>query len=272
MPGPALAEPRRVEEPVCLVLDGGLNVALRRLHERFDLGTRRRQADQVEVQAAHEDVRVGVRRGGQAFFLEPGQDEPIAGARGHAASRTAGGAAAPTGRHAQWLCFRCSRSKTFLTVVAALAAAGPGGAHRHPPRQVGDGGIGQFGALGHLQIDVLVPDRDDEPALFRIAGDDGRARVAPVEQAGTVVEQQSPLELGRLRRVAAVTVFDEDGTDFLLEELSGGRVGRWTVGLRAPPRRWRAEGRTPGPGNHGAASSQALESGSDRLAARRSLM
>jgi hypothetical protein len=79
-----------------------------------------------------------------------------------------------------------------------------------------------------------VEDRPDQEALGGLAGDDGRAVVAPLEQAVAVVDPELALGVG-LGGVAVVAVVDQERPDLLLEELDGLRVvGRG--GYRGPGR------------------------------------
>ncbi len=69
----------------------------------------------------------------------------------------------------------------------------------------------------------LVVDRLDDQALFGLAGDDRRSRLAPFEDRLQRVEPQAPFLL--LVAVARVALLSEQRPDVLLEEVLAGGLG-----------------------------------------------
>ena len=101
----------------------------------------------------------------------------------------------------------------------------PGHTGFHPLREVSDLAGGELLVLGrHLEIRVGVADSFDEETFPGVAGNDGRAGVAALEQTFERIEVKPALELLGLRAVAGVAVLGEQRTDFGFEE---GEVGGW---------------------------------------------
>src|SRR5204863_9303594 len=100
-------------------------------------------------------------------------------------------------------------------------AGGPGRAHLDPAGDVVDDRGRQLLLRRHLEVGVDVPDRLEEEALLRVAGDDRRAGVAALEDLLAAVEPEGALQLLRLGAVALVAALDEKGSDLFLEEFEG---------------------------------------------------
>ena len=139
--------------------------------------------------------------------------------RVHRPSSTAGGAEAFTGCQAQCVARRGPMADRPAEAAARTSPPGHGApisTHRTRSATCSSdnrpwGGICKFRAR--------VPDGLDEPALFRLPRDEGRAAFATLEQALATVHQQPGLDLLRFRRMAPVAVFREQRPHPALEEL-----------------------------------------------------
>jgi len=92
-----------------------------------------------------------------------------------------------------------------------------------PLGEIGDDRVRQFPLGRHLLELGIVPDRPEQQAFLEIARNDRRSTVAARADTGARIELQSALELaflGRLGRVALVTVFDQHWANLRLEEVS----------------------------------------------------
>src|SRR5262249_50962013 len=118
--------------------------------------------------------------------------------------------------------------ESILVLARLRILFGPWGAHLDPGGQIGDDRIGKLPVRRHLEIDVLVPDPLDEPALAGMARNDSGPGLATLERGLATVQAEFALELGRLGGMAAEAVLDKNGPDFLFEELQflRSRIGR----------------------------------------------
>ena len=93
-------------------------------------------------------------------------------------------------------------------------------AHLDPLRQQLDLGGGQLLVAGrHLPGLVLTADRRDEQALLGIAGHDGGAGIAALEQPAERIDDQPAARLVGGVAVTAIAVLGQDRLDLLLVEL-----------------------------------------------------
>ena len=221
VPPPALAVVGRREQAIDDLLEGVRGAVG---EEGVDLRDRRRQADQVERQAPEERPLVGVRGGLEALRLQAVEQEAIDGVPRPSRALDRRGFRRPDGLEAPVL-------RAFLEVECLGGrglglrgfAAGPGGAHLDPSGECGDLGGFELRLRRHLD-EVAVVHRVDDEALARLARHDGRPIAPAFEHARARVEPQ--VALGLLRAVALLAAPDEEGADFLLEELGpGGVVG-----------------------------------------------
>ena len=222
MPAPALAEVRRRQQPIhhFLVGFGGLV-----LHERLDLGGRRRQADQVERHATKQRAPVGGLSRREPLRFQPGEEKRI--------DRIARPAAVLDGRES-----RCMDRLPRPVVALALleiegsergrllgrALGGPRSAPLHPGGEIGDRLGGQLPAWRHPQVDILIADRLDQPALLRLPRHHRGPTVAALEQPGPAIELETALHFLRFDGVATIAMLDQEGPNFLLEEVDPGRI------------------------------------------------
>ncbi len=186
VPAPALAEVRRRQQAV-----RHLRVGVRRIvvQERFDLGRRRRQPDQVVAHAPDQRPLVGGAGGRQVLRLQLGEDEGVDGVRRPCLVLDR--------RHFDW----ADRLPGAVVALAPLQIEGRfflgddgvvgrhRGAHLHPRGQVGDDRVGQLALLGHLHGGVLVVERLDDAALFGLTRLKQGAVVAALENARAAVEE-----------------------------------------------------------------------------------
>jgi len=70
-----------------------------------------------------------------------------------------------------------------------------------------------------LNVGILVTDCFNEKTFVRLAGHHGRAPITALQEAGAVVEVQAAANFLRFGGVTFVALLNQDGTDFLLEEL-----------------------------------------------------
>ena len=109
-----------------------------------------------------------------------------------------------------------------------------------PLDKVGDDFVWKLPSGGHLGR--FVAEGLDNQALVAFLGDESRPRVAPLGEPLCRFERQSTLERFRFGGVAFVAMLDQDGSDFLLEELQFGSLH--VIGskfLRQPGRAWEQE-------------------------------
>ena len=105
-------------------------------------------------------------------------------------------------------------------VFVRCVGARVGRAHADPRFEVGDLRGGKFLVLRrHLESAVAIADGADERAGIRIAGDDGGAGIAALEQAVARIEAQAALDAPALGGMALVAILHQHGPDFLLEEI-----------------------------------------------------
>src|ERR1019366_5091001 len=97
--------------------------------------------------------------------------------------------------------------------------------------QVRDSNVGQFALFGHLNVGVPVADGLNEKTFIRLARRHGRTPIAALQEGSAAVETQAAANFLRLGGVTFVALFDQDRTDFLLEELGAVVRGanRWTT-------------------------------------------
>ena len=227
VPRPALAEAGRLQEAVHQVLVGaGRPVPL----EPFDLLGRGGKARQRERDAADQGAAVGGPGRFQPIAFQIGEDEAV-----HAMIGPARAARLRQRRLPDRL-----KAPPLFPVVADRLPGGQraqllgrgrrvprvGRAQADPAGEVGDDRVRELRvSLGHPGTSLPVPDRLDEEALLGLAGDEGRAGIAPRAQARPVVERQSPLGLVPTV-VALVTALDKHGANPRLEELGPGLAGQ----------------------------------------------
>ena len=223
VPGPALAEVRRSQQPVNHSLQGIGRLVVDKV---LDLLRRRGQPEQREVDSPEQRTTVRGRRRSQPGGFEPGEDEPV-----DAASHP------PLVLDSRWR--RCAhgppgpvRGPPLSHVRSARrrdrgrlhTAARPGGSQLDPPHQGGHLLVRQPPPGRHLQFRARVSDGLDEPTLLRLPRDDGRAAFATLEEALATIHEEPGLDLLGLRRMAAVAMFREQRPHPPLEELGPGLV------------------------------------------------
>ena len=214
MAAPTLAEMRRGEQSIH---QPRVSVGRLVVDELIDLLRCRRQAGEVEIDAANQRSAVGVGRGLEILRLNRRQDEAVniaarprcifearSGDRFH---RLVGPELPPfLDTHAD-----------FLGRDRRGDAARIGRAELHPFLERGKL-IRRELALGrHLQIGIGVTHGADEQALRRFAGHDGRTALAAFGPAFARVEAQTAF--GLLLAVAFETLLGQQRTDLLLEKL-----------------------------------------------------
>ena len=131
--------------------------------------------------------------------------------------------------------------------------------------------VGKLLVLGrHLQIRVGVAHRFDEQAVVGIAGDDGRAGFAALEQAVAGFHGEIAFEFFGLAAVAFVAIIDKDGPDVVSKNWSWPETGpppggEGEQGSRANRRRrgagWRALTRERTNGTNGKMGRMDLKDG-----------
>ena len=234
LPGPVLGMLGGGEQPVDeLAIPGVGGIGA----ERIGLVGGRRQAGEVEPEAAHQITGRGLGRRRQAGRQDPGADEAIdgrllpgGGDRGrHAAHASRQYDGRRRGRlegrdrpeRPMGLAAGCEPRLHLLLarrgrrVVAARAAPGESAGH---PRLEHAHFVGGEPVVGGHGADVAdVPDRGDEPAVVGVARHDHGARVAAGEQPRTRVEPEARLR--DLRPVARLALLHEQRPHPRLEEL-----------------------------------------------------
>ena len=224
VPTPAFAELRRSEQAINDLLVGQVS----NLSDKVvDLFRRRRQTGEVKRQSPKQSQAIGVADRFQLHAFELGEDKAV-----DIVARPGG---ILDGGH-----FRIGQRLPGPMFGPELSIFGfrlaerrwhshcrPGGAALDPRRQVGNFfGRQRLVAFGrHPPLDVLERHALQQQALRRVAGHDGRAVVAAVEQAVAVVDAQAALGVC-VGRVADVAMIDEDRPDLFLEEVDCGIIGR----------------------------------------------
>ena len=190
--------------------------------EGVDLGRRRRQARDIEGDAANQGRPLGGRRRGESRLAQACGDEAV--------DRVGGGAGRRLGPPDRLVgppgsLLRADRAGEVLGVAFRRGAAGrPGRARPDPVRQHLDLRRGQAFALRrHHDLRVGGPDVPQEEAFLRVAGDERRAAVPAGGQAGEGIHDQTALVLPRRVAVALEAT--------LLEQ----RDGLFRVGLVGAP-------------------------------------
>ena len=92
--------------------------------------------------------------------------------------------------------------------------------HVDPLHEISDDLIRQLTTGGHL--DAVISESLNQQAVSRLPLDYGRARIAPVQQAGGKIDVQAAFQLlllVGLGRMASVTMLSQNGPDLLFEEL-----------------------------------------------------
>jgi hypothetical protein len=90
-----------------------------------------------------------------------------------------------------------------------------------PGDEVGDLLPGEAVAFGgHEEVGIVASEGVEEEGFFGVTGGDGGLfGSAAAEEAGAGIYEQISFELLALRAVALVALVDEDGADFLFEEV-----------------------------------------------------
>ena len=218
MPGPSLAVLGRGEQPIDQLLVG---VGRWVVDEGFHLGRLRRQAGQVEGQAADQGRPVGLVRRLEALLLQLREQEAVdrvdrpRGILDHGRARVLDGLEAPVpGPLAEV-------ERLDLAARGRLRVYRPGGALLDPSGEGGDLVGGELRLRGHPEV-VDVVDRLHEQALVGLAGDDRGAGRAAGHRVGPRIEPEAALDLRPgVARLAAV---DQQRPDLRLEELDRRRV------------------------------------------------
>lgn len=106
-----------------------------------------------------------------------------------------------------------------------------GRTHANPLDEITDDGVVEFLFRRHRQFGIGVANGFDEQTCRRIAGHDAGARIAPFAHGVGMVERQIRLDLPLLaigkgrRRMARVTLGDQDRADLLFEERDASGIG-----------------------------------------------
>ncbi len=98
----------------------------------------------------------------------------------------------------------------------------------------------EFAAGRHLQLGVLMTDGLDQQAFLGLAGNEGRAAVATLEDGRSTVEQQAAALFPGFAGMAVLTLLDEQRANLLLEEVAVFRGDRRN-GRRLRSREWGTE-------------------------------
>jgi len=209
---PAFTEMRRGQQAV-----DQASVGLRRVvvDECLDLGRRRWQAQEVEVQTADQDDTVCLGGLSQRDGLEPFQQDGVDRRRSEPASGTG------NGWSLQGLIGPVlpSRPQVDPRRGRGPVAAGVGCTTCDPLPEIGDDRPGQLALRRHLQR--FVVQGPQQQALFWFARDDYDTAVAPFPEAQAVIQSQAATQLlhaGCLGGMAGVAVGNENRTDLLLEK------------------------------------------------------
>ena len=218
---PVLAKLGRVQEFVHQVFVGPRRGVA---DEGLDLSGEGWESSQVVGKAPDQCVPVRRRRRLQPFLLQSGQDEPVQGLvrptgvghrrRGDGSDRLPGPVAALSGFQMECLA-RVRRSRRGI---------GPRGSHLHPFDEGLDLRVRKRSGGRHQRRPSL--DAMDQGALVRLAGNDGRARYASLDQVFTPVQAQSGEGRRRLGAVAFVALVGQQGADLFFEEFERGGVDR----------------------------------------------
>ena len=205
------------------------------MNERFGFLGRRREAGEVEGEAANQGARVGIRRGRDASFLHASEGEEV-----HVIARPSF-----VFELRERLGFHRLIGPMFATffdahTVGRLGRCGGhergrvrarvGGAELHPLDEVGDLRRRERLFRRHLELLVPMPDALDEQRVVGFAGHDGRTGFAALGPAVARVEAQAALGLLRAGAVALVAMLGEQRPNAFLEECdallrSGGAKG-----------------------------------------------
>ena len=161
----------------------------------LDLHRRRRQADEVEGDAAEKGAFVGgSRRSQNALSLRVGQNESINGRTDPRLVLHRGGRVGPK-RKERPVAAALLEIEFLLDCGAGTALARPGALHLDPGGDIGNLLVGEFTARRHTQLGILVADGLHEEALRRLARHKRRARVAALEKPRPAFQGQVAFEL-----------------------------------------------------------------------------
>jgi hypothetical protein len=130
--------------------------------------------------------------------------------------------------------FRINRRRRDLVSPGGLdQVVGPRGAQRHPALDRGHVLRGQRLLWRHGEVGIGAPDGHDQQARLGIAGHDGRAAIAAVQQRGAAIEHQPAADARGQRPVALEAVLLQDREHPLAEQRLALRVGTRTRGREA---------------------------------------
>src|SRR6266540_435627 len=167
----------------------------------------RRQADHVEIDPTEKLPPTCGRRRRHPFFLERLQNERINRVLYPCPPLYTWGARTSD---------RLNGPERFATAVA-LGCLGPIGALLHPECECFDLPAVELARRRHFEVGVRVGNRFDQPAGFRLAGDDCRTKLSAFQESCQTVNAQATLLL--FGPMAGAALIDQEGSDARLEEL-----------------------------------------------------
>ena len=219
MSPPALSEMDRFEQPINDSFESLWGFVL---HERIDLFHRRRQSDEIEVDATQQHQFVRLRRGLQRLRFELREEKPI-----DRSDR-------PCGVLHRWRGVVLDRLPAPMLIashgqIERLDLANrrdllrPRCSHLDPLRQRRNLFRGELRLRRHL-VHVAVVDRTDQQTFSRFARNNRRSRVPPLKQLGPRIHPQPSLRSLVTAAMTFETPRRQDRPDFLLKELDRGFV------------------------------------------------
>ena len=235
---PAFAVARRGEKTIH---DTGVGIGRAVFEKCLHLGGRRREAGEIVGDATEEGARVGGWSRRKFFRGELCEDEGVDGILDFGFSIfDCGDRGLGDGLEGPVL----AGARHVHRGRFGGGGARVGRAHFHPLLKGGDFFRGEFAAFffrRHLEVFVGIADGRDEETFFRIAGDEGGAGRAALEQRIARIEQEAALGFSLLRAVALVARLGEDRADLRLEELDvfGWQIGGGNSSDREPERNGR---------------------------------